>query len=97
MFEKDALTAQFMDLARHAALNGVCQDIHWTGDREPEGFSDFVERVASSVDGEINAIPPFANQQSSAPPGLFDVANAANAVPAPQTPERRPQHSSTSP
>eukprot|EP00971_Amphidinium_carterae_P244853 4861477-Amphidinium_carterae.1 len=63
LFERDALTAQFLDLARHAALNGACSDIRWTGDQEPEGFSDFVERVSGSVDGEVNAIPPFANRQ----------------------------------
>eukprot|EP00971_Amphidinium_carterae_P029528 581348-Amphidinium_carterae.1 len=97
VFERDTLSAQFLDLARHAAASGACQDIQWTGNREPEGFSDFVERVQASSDGEINAVPPFANQQSSAPPGLFNVENVANIVPAPQTPERRPKASSSSP
>eukprot|EP00971_Amphidinium_carterae_P244525 4855393-Amphidinium_carterae.1 len=27
LFERDALAAQFLDLARHAALNGACNDI----------------------------------------------------------------------
>eukprot|EP00971_Amphidinium_carterae_P267928 5315401-Amphidinium_carterae.1 len=42
-----------------------------------EGFSDFVERVAGSGDGDVNAIPPFANRQPSAPPGLFNVVDVA--------------------
>eukprot|EP00971_Amphidinium_carterae_P351289 6492027-Amphidinium_carterae.1 len=96
LFEKDALTAQFLDLARHAALNGACNDIRWTGDQEPEGFSQFVEQVVSSTEGD--SIPPFANRQPSAPPGIFDVVEAAAVeVPAPQTPENRPTYSTISP
>eukprot|EP00971_Amphidinium_carterae_P277112 5499185-Amphidinium_carterae.1 len=83
-----------MDLTRHAALNGACQDVQSTGDKEPEGFSEFVERFSSSAYAGIHMIPPFANQQLNAPPGLFDPVNE---LPAPQTPDRRPQRSTTSP
>eukprot|EP00971_Amphidinium_carterae_P221010 4388036-Amphidinium_carterae.1 len=84
VFERDALNAQVLDLARHVAKNGAAQNIQWTGDREPE-------------DGEVNAIPPFANQQVNAPPGLFNVDNAVINDAAPQTPDRRPHNTSTSP
>eukprot|EP00971_Amphidinium_carterae_P138615 2746488-Amphidinium_carterae.1 len=75
-------------------MNGACQDIQWTGNKEPEGFSVFVEQVAGSTDAGIHVVPPFANQQMSTPPGLFDPDQETTA---PQTPERRPQHSSSSP
>eukprot|EP00971_Amphidinium_carterae_P216221 4292100-Amphidinium_carterae.1 len=94
VFEKDTLNTQLVDLARHAALNGACQDITWTGNREPEGFSVFVEQVANSTDAGIHVVPPFATQQVSTPPGLFEPGTE---VTAPQTPDRRPQHSSSSP
>eukprot|EP00971_Amphidinium_carterae_P125930 2494914-Amphidinium_carterae.1 len=94
LFESDSLNAQLVDLAGHAAMNGVCQDIQWTGNKEPQGFSVFVEQVASSTDAGIHVVPPFASQQMSTPPGLFDPVNE---MIAPQTPDRRPQHSSSSP
>eukprot|EP00971_Amphidinium_carterae_P195945 3888465-Amphidinium_carterae.1 len=94
LFEKDVLQTQLMDLARHAAQNGACQDIQWTSSREPEGFSTFVDQVANSTDAGIHVVPPFANQQVSRPPGLFD---AANETPTPKTPDRRPQQNSSSP
>eukprot|EP00971_Amphidinium_carterae_P251490 4992066-Amphidinium_carterae.1 len=62
LFERDALNTQLMDLTRHAALNGACQDIQWSGDKEPE-------------DAGIHVVPPFASQHTSSPPGLFDVVN----------------------
>eukprot|EP00971_Amphidinium_carterae_P091582 1813275-Amphidinium_carterae.1 len=45
LFEKDALNTQLVDLARHAALNGVCHDIQWTGNKEPEGFSVLLSKL----------------------------------------------------
>eukprot|EP00971_Amphidinium_carterae_P223106 4426985-Amphidinium_carterae.1 len=94
LFEKDTLFTQLVDLTRHAALNGARQDIQWTGNKEPEGFSVFVEQIPTSADAGIHVVPPFANQRTGAPPGLFD---AVDEVPAPQTPDRRPKHTSSSP
>eukprot|EP00971_Amphidinium_carterae_P042869 842596-Amphidinium_carterae.1 len=75
-------------------MNCACQDIQWTGNKEPKGFSDFVEQVANSADAGIHVVPPFANQQMGTLPGLFNVVNE---VPAPQTPDIRPQHPTSSP
>eukprot|EP00971_Amphidinium_carterae_P041282 810523-Amphidinium_carterae.1 len=94
-YEKDTLFTQLVDL-RHAALNGACQDIQWTANREPEGFSVYVDQVVNSTDAGIHVVPPFASQPTSVPPGL-DKVDEVN-EPAPQTPEnRRTQHSSSSP
>eukprot|EP00971_Amphidinium_carterae_P121140 2399509-Amphidinium_carterae.2 len=93
LYEKDVLFTQLVDLTRHAALNGACQDIQWTGNKEPEGFSVYVEQIATTTDAGIHVVPPFASQQMSTPPGLFDAVE----TPAPQTPERRTQNSSSSP
>eukprot|EP00971_Amphidinium_carterae_P149973 2972964-Amphidinium_carterae.1 len=94
LFERDALSTQFMDLTRHAARSRACQNIQWS-DKEPEGFTDFVEQVSSSADEGIHVVPPFASQHLSSPPGLFDVVVEAPA--ASQTPDRRPGHSTSSP
>eukprot|EP00971_Amphidinium_carterae_P074421 1470868-Amphidinium_carterae.1 len=76
LYEKDQITTQFLDLTRHAAISGACQDIHWSANREPEGFSTYFDQV-------------------SPPPGLHNAADDTER--APQTPERRPQHTSSSP
>eukprot|EP00971_Amphidinium_carterae_P210900 4184626-Amphidinium_carterae.1 len=47
-YEKDQISTQLLDLTRHAAINGVCQDIHWTSNREPEGFSTYVDQVLNT-------------------------------------------------
>eukprot|EP00971_Amphidinium_carterae_P186077 3693720-Amphidinium_carterae.1 len=94
-FEKEQISTQLLDLTRHAAINGVCQDIHWSSNREPEGFSTYVEQVLTNEDSGIHVVPPFANQQVNGLPGLFTSADENER--APQTPERRPQHTSSSP
>eukprot|EP00971_Amphidinium_carterae_P029642 583009-Amphidinium_carterae.1 len=94
-FEKGEMTTQFMDLTRHAAVLGACQDIHWSS-REHEGFQQYVDEVVTSDNSGIHVIPPFANQANSPPPpGLEQLPEVADD--APRTPDRRPQHSSTSP
>eukprot|EP00971_Amphidinium_carterae_P119590 2369321-Amphidinium_carterae.2 len=98
-YEKGELTTHFVDLTRHAAILGACQDIHWSN-REPEGFQQYVDEVITSDDSGIHVNPPFANQTSGPPlggppPGLEQSLEAVDE--APRTPDRRPQHSSTSP
>eukprot|EP00971_Amphidinium_carterae_P249192 4946408-Amphidinium_carterae.1 len=89
LYERDAINTQFMDLTRHAALCGACQNIQWT-DKKPEGFTEFVEQVSSSAAAGIHVVPPFASQHAT-PPGLFDVVYEVPEVP--QTPDRRPARS----
>eukprot|EP00971_Amphidinium_carterae_P098546 1948993-Amphidinium_carterae.1 len=93
-YEKDVLSTQFIDLTRHAAIRGACQDIHWSN-REPEGFKEHVNEVVNPDNSGIHIVPPFASKTSSPPPGLGQPTEEADG--APQTPDRRPQHSSTSP
>eukprot|EP00971_Amphidinium_carterae_P290787 5774334-Amphidinium_carterae.1 len=93
VYEKSELTAQFVDLTRHAAVLGARQDIHWSN-REPEDFKEYVEEVVNSNNSGIHLTPPFANQTRS-PPALDRPIEEADV--APQTPDRRPQHSSLSP
>eukprot|EP00971_Amphidinium_carterae_P291052 5779605-Amphidinium_carterae.1 len=94
-YEKDMVTNQLLDLTRHAAISGVCQDIHWTSNREPEGFSEYVDQVLNNEDSGIHLVPPFANQPLNTPPRLFVAADVDER--APQTPDRRPQQTSSSP
>eukprot|EP00971_Amphidinium_carterae_P285013 5658077-Amphidinium_carterae.2 len=93
-YEKDVLTSQFVDLTRYATLHGACQDIHCSN-REPEGFTDYVDQIVNSEDSGIHLVPPFANQSSGPPPGLPFPTDSVER--APQTPDRRPQHTSASP
>eukprot|EP00971_Amphidinium_carterae_P255181 5065785-Amphidinium_carterae.1 len=88
-------SSQMQSHGAHAALNGACQDIQWTANREPEGLNVYVDQTMNSADAGIHVVPPFASQQFGTP-GLVKVDDVDE--PAPQTPEnRRPQHSSSSP
>eukprot|EP00971_Amphidinium_carterae_P203785 4044162-Amphidinium_carterae.2 len=68
---------QFTDLARHAATQGVCHDIHWSN-QAPEGFAEFIETCAASDDASIHLAPPFAAQFVTPPPALMKRSEAVD-------------------
>eukprot|EP00971_Amphidinium_carterae_P080000 1583317-Amphidinium_carterae.1 len=61
--ERERDTSMSQLAGKHAAINGACQDIHWSANREPGGFSTFVDQVWTNEDSGIHLVPPFASQQ----------------------------------